>query len=134
LADAVENMQQLGWLPFLDHSLWNTSTILSEDSSIGDVFHSLLGYADHPTVLQALVWTTFVAVTATLFIRTGRRARPSAAPNGSGTPVGVADRASAVGVAADDSDRGGGPTSGTGSAVGASPASHSVGGSAKSGS
>ncbi len=75
LADAVENMQQLGWLPFLGHQLWNTSAILSEDSSIGDVFHSLLGYADHPTVLQAIVWVTFVAVTATLFIRSGLRAR-----------------------------------------------------------
>ena len=27
LADAVENMQQLGWLPFLGHSLWNTSAL-----------------------------------------------------------------------------------------------------------
>ena len=25
LADAVENMQELGWLPFLEHVLWNTS-------------------------------------------------------------------------------------------------------------
>ncbi len=30
LVDAVENMQELGWLPFLDHMLWNTSTYLSE--------------------------------------------------------------------------------------------------------
>ena len=27
LVDAVENMQELGWLPFLDHTLWNTSTL-----------------------------------------------------------------------------------------------------------
>src|ERR1019366_8170957 len=60
LADAVENMQQLGWLPFLGHTLWNTSGALSEDSSLGDVFHSLLGYADRPTVLQLIVWVTFV--------------------------------------------------------------------------
>jgi high-affinity iron transporter len=88
LADAVENMQELGWLPFLDHQLWNTSAILNEDSSIGDVFHSLLGYADHPTVLQAFVWVTFVAVTATLFIRSGRRARTPAVS----TPGAVAVR------------------------------------------
>jgi high-affinity iron transporter len=78
LADAVENMQELGWLPFLRHPLWNTSAVLNEDSSLGDVFHSLLGYADHPTVLQAMVWVTFVTVTATLFIRNGHRARASA--------------------------------------------------------
>ena len=88
LADAVENMQELGWLPFLGHSLWDTSTILSEDSSLGDVFHSLLGYADHPTVLQAIVWVTFVAVTATLFIRNGHRARTLAASSAAAGPAG----------------------------------------------
>jgi high-affinity iron transporter len=75
LADAVENMQQLGWLPFLGHSLWNSSNVLSEDSSLGDVFHSLLGYADRPTVLQAIVWVVYVALSVTLFIHMGRRAR-----------------------------------------------------------
>ncbi len=75
LADAVENMQQLGWLPFLGHTVWDTSRFLSEESSIGDVFHSLLGYADRPSVLQIIVWVTYVAVSVTLFIRMGRRAR-----------------------------------------------------------
>ena len=73
LADAVENMQELGWLPFLDHVLWNTSTYLSEDSSIGDVFHSLLGYADQPTVLQFLVWAVYLIVATTAFVLMGRR-------------------------------------------------------------
>ena len=89
LADAVENMQELGWLPFLGHPLWNTSAFLSEDSSLGDVFHSLLGYADQPTVLQAIVWVTFVAVTATLFIRMGPPRPDVHLPAGSGTPVGI---------------------------------------------
>lgn len=83
LADAVENMQELGWLPFLGHTLWNSSGALSEDSSLGDVFHSLLGYADHPTVLQAIVWIVYVSVSVTLFIRIGRRSRKA-----SPTPVG----------------------------------------------
>jgi high-affinity iron transporter len=79
LIDAVENMQELGWLPFLDHTLWNTSTYLSESSSIGDVFHSLLGYADQPTVLQAIVWVTYLGVATTAFVLMGRRGRHAAA-------------------------------------------------------
>jgi high-affinity iron transporter len=75
LADAVENMQQLGWLPFLGHTVWDTSSTLSEASSIGDVFHSLLGYADRPSVLQIIVWVTYVAVSVTMFVRLGRRSR-----------------------------------------------------------
>ena len=80
LVDAVENMQQLGWLPFLDHTLWNSSSYLSESSSIGDVFHSLLGYADHPTVLQAIVWVTYLGVATTAFIVMGRRGRTPPVP------------------------------------------------------
>jgi high-affinity iron transporter len=87
LVDAVENMQQLGWLPFLGHTLWNSSSYLSESSSIGDVFHSLLGYADHPTVLQAIVWVTYLGVATTAFIVMGRRGRtpPVPVPAGSTT-------------------------------------------------
>ena len=78
LADAVENMQQLGWLPFLGHTMWNTSGILSEDSSLGDVFHSLVGYAEQPSALQVVVWVGYVVTSLTLFVRMGRRrARPA---------------------------------------------------------
>jgi len=97
LADAVENMQQLGWLPFLGHRLWDSSTFLNEDSSIGDVFHSLLGYADQPTVLQVIVWVTFVAVTSTLFIRMGRRAsRPKGPSVVAGGSIGTATSSTSV--------------------------------------
>ena len=76
LADAIENMQQLGWLPFGQHVMWNTSGALSEASSIGDVLHSLLGYADQPTVLQAVVWLAYVTISVGIFISLGRSRRP----------------------------------------------------------
>jgi high-affinity iron transporter len=73
LADAVENLQSLGWLPFLTHSLWNTSGVLSENSAAGDVFHSFFGYSSQPTVLQAIVYLGYLAVVLTAFYRLGRR-------------------------------------------------------------
>jgi high-affinity iron transporter len=78
LADAVQNMQELGWLPFLEGHVWNTSSFLSEHSTAGDLFHSLLGYADRPTALQVIVWATYLSVATTLFITRGRRARRGA--------------------------------------------------------
>jgi high-affinity iron transporter len=72
LADAVENMQQLHWLDFGRHVLWNSSGTISESSNIGDVLHSLLGYADHPTVLQAFVWVFYLVVSTILFVRVGK--------------------------------------------------------------
>ena len=43
LADAIENLQQLNWLPFFKNVLWNSQGALREDSNIGDVMHSLVG-------------------------------------------------------------------------------------------
>jgi len=73
LADAVENMQQLHWLGFGGHVLWNSSGAISEASSFGDVLHSLLGYADQPTLLQAFVWVGYVMASTILFIRVSKK-------------------------------------------------------------
>ena len=72
LADAIENMQQLHWLRFGGHVLWNTSGTISEASNFGDVLHSLLGYADRPTELQAFVWFIYLVISTILFIRLGK--------------------------------------------------------------
>ncbi len=78
LVDAVQNMQALGWLPFGTRVLWNTSGALPESSNLGDLAHSILGYADHPTLLQGLVWTLYVAASVAAFSLLGRRsARPA---------------------------------------------------------
>src|SRR5947207_10808879 len=42
LGDDIQNMQQLGWLPFGMSPLWTTEHILSEDIKLSDVLHSLL--------------------------------------------------------------------------------------------
>ena len=85
LADAVENMQQLHWLDFGGHVLWNTSGTISESSNFGDVLHSLLGYADHPTVLQAIVWFIYLVLSTIFFVRASKSGgRPG--------PTGVSSR------------------------------------------
>ncbi len=72
LADAVENLQHLGWLPFGTHVLWNTSGTITEGSNLGDVLHSLVGYADRPTVLQGVVWVVYLVVCVGLFVSVGK--------------------------------------------------------------
>ena len=75
LADAVQNLQQLGWLPFARHVLWNSSGALAEGSNVGDVLHQLVGYADHPTVLQAVVWVLYVVLSVSIFVNLSRAPR-----------------------------------------------------------
>ena len=78
LVDAVQNMQELGWLPGASHQLWHTGAFLNQDSAIGDIAHSFLGYAQSPTVLQAVVYLAYLACVLFAFLgirqRIGRRA------------------------------------------------------------
>jgi high-affinity iron transporter len=75
LSDAVQNLQGLGWLPFGTHVLWNSSAALTEGSNMGDVLHSLVGYADHPTVLQGVVWVAYVVTSVAFFVALSRPPR-----------------------------------------------------------
>lgn len=77
LADAVENLQELGWVSVLNQPLWHSARVLSEDSSFGDVLHSFFGYSDAPTPLQLLVYAGYLAIVVVTFlgVRTRRQAR-----------------------------------------------------------
>jgi high-affinity iron transporter len=67
LGDAVQNMQALNWLSLGTTPLWNTAHILSEDSTLGDILHTFLGYAEAPTILQGLLYAAYLLITGTLF-------------------------------------------------------------------
>jgi high-affinity iron transporter len=83
LADAVQNMQQLGWLPVLNSPMWHTTNVLSEGSAFGDVLHSFFGYSDAPTPLQLLIYVTYLAVVVVAYLglrpRLGGRAHAGGA-------------------------------------------------------
>ena len=67
LGDAVQNLQELGWLPIGMHTLWDTGQFLSEDSTLGDILHTFLGYAESPTILQSLLYAAYLLITGSIF-------------------------------------------------------------------
>ena len=73
LGDAVQNMQQLGWLPFGTMPLWNTAHFLSEGSTLGDLLHTFLGYAEAPTLLQSLLYLVYLLAAGSIFVRMTRK-------------------------------------------------------------
>jgi len=73
LGDAIQNMQQLGWLSIGLTPLWNTSHILSEDSMIGDLLHTFLGYAETPSALQVLLYLMYLVVFGGIFVHITRK-------------------------------------------------------------
>jgi high-affinity iron transporter len=67
LGNAIQNMQELGWIPFGTMPLWNTSSVLKEDSVIGDLLHGIIGYAQEPTLLQGVLYATYLLTIGGLF-------------------------------------------------------------------
>lgn len=84
LGNAVQNLQALGWVPIGTFHLWNTSQWLSENSFLGDLLHAFLGYAESPTVLQAIAYVSFLAIAGTLFARLTRLTRRPGSPAAAG--------------------------------------------------
>lgn len=81
LADAIQNMQELGWITIGLTPLWNTAHLLPEDSTLGDILHSFLGYAESPTILQSTFYAAYLLIAGFLFIRLTRKPlTPQVAP------------------------------------------------------
>lgn len=56
VSQAVQLLDQAGFIPVLVSPLWDTSHILSERSLIGGVLHTLVGYTAQPTAIQTTVY------------------------------------------------------------------------------
>lgn len=88
LGNAIQNMQILGWLPGGAIHLWNTSGILSQDTTVGDILHTFIGYSDTPSLLQGIFYVAYLAVAGTLFWRLTRKPVPRVAAAAPSTPQG----------------------------------------------
>jgi high-affinity iron transporter len=64
-AQAVGFLDQANIVTALDRTMWDTSWLLADDSWVGRIAHTLLGYTDQPTELQLIV---YIGVLATIFV------------------------------------------------------------------
>jgi high-affinity iron transporter len=60
-AQCVAFLQQAGFAASLSQTLWDTSAILPDNSLLGRVLHTLIGYTDQPSLLQALTYGATIA-------------------------------------------------------------------------
>ena len=68
LADSVQNLQELGWLPVLNSPMWHSGWLLNENSAVGDVLHSFFGYSDTPTPLQLVIYVGYLAIVVAAYL------------------------------------------------------------------
>ena len=77
-AQAVHFLYAAGWVEVLNNQMWDSSGILPQDSLIGRMLHTLIGYTDRPTELQVIAYVTTLAAMAAL-IRIAAPRRPARA-------------------------------------------------------
>ena len=93
LAYGFHDLQEAGWLPGLDSTLFDISSAVPPDSWYGTLLKGVFNFQPDPTPLQAAVWVLYLAPTMLLFLR-----RPAASagarkpPAGAGAPVDAAHR------------------------------------------
>ena len=71
VSNAVLNLQELGWISFLDQPMWDSTNLVSDSSQVGDFLHAFFGYTATPTPLQAIAWFGYL-IGASLLLRTER--------------------------------------------------------------
>jgi high-affinity iron transporter len=67
LGDAIQNLQELGWITIGTHTLWSTAHILSEESPLGDLLHGIVGYSEAPTLLQGFFYMAYLLIIGGIF-------------------------------------------------------------------
>lgn len=81
-AQAAAFLVQSGWLPAIVEPVWDSSSLLSQHSVLGQMLHALAGYDDRPSGSQLLFFcVTFASVLLLSWLVNGRK------PPGSRVPV-----------------------------------------------
>jgi high-affinity iron transporter len=63
-AQCVGFLQQAGLVTALSQTVWDTTWLLPDNSLVGRVLHTLIGYSDQPSALQLAVYLSTIAAIA----------------------------------------------------------------------
>src|SRR5215467_10283753 len=70
-AQSVQFLNNAGVVVALDHTMWDTSWLLSEGSIFGRMLHALIGYTERPTEMQLAVYIS-ILIAMFLLMRVAR--------------------------------------------------------------
>jgi high-affinity iron transporter len=78
-AQAVQFLDAAGLINIMGQRLWDSSAWLPQDSILGRLLHTLVGYTDRPTELQLIAYVVTLAIMAAMTWIAGSSRRPHAA-------------------------------------------------------
>ena len=73
LGHGLHEFQEAGYLNVLAEETWNTNDIVDEKSTAGSLLKGLLGYNDNPSLLEVVVYATYLAMALAFFVKPSRR-------------------------------------------------------------
>jgi high-affinity iron transporter len=82
-AQAVNFLQQGGWLEAWSDPIWDTSSVLTQDSIVGRILHTLIGYVAQPTGMELAAYGATILAMLALMRAAGISARQRRAPSAS---------------------------------------------------
>jgi high-affinity iron transporter len=81
VSQAVLFLQQAGYLQVLMSTVWDTSWLLPQDTIVGRLLHTLIGYSDAPNGAQLIAYgATILAIMGLMRWEQGRRLRGNHIP------------------------------------------------------
>jgi high-affinity iron transporter len=79
-AYSLHELQEAGWLPFLEGHAFDLSASVPDDAGVGAILRGLVGYNADPTWLEVVGWAAYIVVVGALFLRVpampGTKSRP----------------------------------------------------------
>lgn len=80
LAYGVHDLQEAGFLPGLNNLAYDVSAAVPPGSLLGTILKGIFNFSPAATVLEVVVWVTYVGIVGTLFVRKVRTKAPTQAP------------------------------------------------------
>ena len=66
---AVQEFEEVGWLPPLVEHVWNTGNIVPSGSTLGSVLGALIGYKSNPSLMQMIAYVGYLLVVGIVLFR-----------------------------------------------------------------
>jgi len=78
LAHGIHEFQEAGLLPVLIEHVWNMNGFIDENAGVGAFLKALIGYNGNPSLIETVVWFTFLFGGLGLYFLRGLKSTPGA--------------------------------------------------------